>query len=168
MDVITASAVSIAVLAAILTYILGLSFAAGLPIFAALVAWASFLHCGGKEAGLAKTITHNVFGAIMGYIALLLYAEVASLTSLWWLAICVLITVFILVYCSKWSTLSDVAASLLGFATIFAWYCFGKADAVALTAGSLLNPFIGAVIAMVVGAIVAYIAEKLADAMKKA
>ncbi|HEY4807169.1 MAG TPA: DUF1097 family protein, partial [Roseiarcus sp.] len=51
MDLITALALSIGVLGGIATFVL-LSFGMGLQIWVAFIAWATFYHCGGKEAGL--------------------------------------------------------------------------------------------------------------------
>jgi Protein of unknown function (DUF1097) len=111
MDLITALAVSIGVLGGIATFVMLSPFGLGLQIWATFIAWATFYHCGGKEAGLSKTITHTIFGAIMAYIALLLVTQVplgAALGVPLWAAICVLVTVFILVYAAKSATLSDI------------------------------------------------------------
>src|SRR5271154_6296869 len=91
MDLITALAISISVLGGIATYVLLSPIGLGLQIWAVFIAWATFFHCGGKEAGLAKAITHIVFGAIMAFIALLLVTQIplaASLGLPLWAAIC--------------------------------------------------------------------------------
>ena len=65
MDIITALSISIGLFGGIATWLfLGPIGGLGLSIWAAFIAWASFYHCGGKEAGLQKAIVNNVFGAI--------------------------------------------------------------------------------------------------------
>ena len=105
MDMITALAVSIGLLGGIAAWLfLGPIGGLGLSIWAAFIGWASFYHCGGKEAGLQKAIVNNVFGAIMGWIALLLVTQIPLAGSLGlpvWAGICVAVTVFILVIAAK-------------------------------------------------------------------
>jgi hypothetical protein len=169
MDLITALAISIGVLGGIATFVLLSSIGLGLQIWAAFIAWATFFHCGGKEAGLTKTITHTIFGAIMAYIALLLVTQIplgATLGIPLWAAICVLITVFILVYAAKFSMLSDIPASVLGYAAVAGMALAGNKLG-ALTAASLENPFINIVISLIIGSMLGYISQKVAEAMMK-
>ena len=72
MGLIQALAISIGALAAVATFLfLGPMVGLGLSLWAVFIAWATFYHCGGKEAGLTKTITHNIFGSVLAWIALL-------------------------------------------------------------------------------------------------
>ena len=90
-----------------------------LQIWVAFIAWATFYHCGGKEAGLSKALIQLIFGAIMALIALLLVTQVplgGALGVPLWAGICVLITVFILVYAAKSPMLSDIPAAVYGYA----------------------------------------------------
>jgi hypothetical protein len=82
-----------------------------------------------------------------------------------WIGICVLITLFVLVVASKWATLGDIPASILGYAAVLALAFTGKT--MAAPAVSLDNPFVGAVIALVIGAVLGWIAEKLTGALAK-
>jgi len=82
MDLITALALSIGVLGGIATFVL-LSFGMGLQIWVAFIAWATFYHCGGKEAGLTKALTNNIFGAIMALIGLLLVFFLLTQYNTW-------------------------------------------------------------------------------------
>ena len=167
MDLITALAVSISVLGGIATFVLLSPIGLGLQIWAAFIAWATFFHCGGKEAGLSKTITHTIFGAIMAFIALLLVTQIPLGTSLGvplWAAICVLITVFILVYAAKSPMLSDIPASVLGYAATAGLALAGNRLG-ALTSASLENPFVNIVLSLIVGAVLGYISEKIAGAL---
>jgi hypothetical protein len=150
MDLISALAISIGVLGGIATFVLLSPFGLGLQIWAAFIAWATFYHCGGKEAGLTKTITHTIFGAIMAYIALLLVTQVplgAALGVPLWAAICVL-------------------ASVLGYAAVAGMALAGNKLG-ALTTASLDNPFINIVISLIIGSVLGYISQKVAEAMVK-
>jgi Protein of unknown function (DUF1097) len=168
MDLITALAASIGVLGAIAAYLMLSPIGLGLQIWAAFIAWATFFHCGGKEAGLGKAITHLVFGAIMAYIALLLVTQVFAgplgvpLAG----ALAILITVFILVYAAKSPMLSDIPASVYGFAAT-AGFALAGGKLGALTSASLENPFINIVLSMIVGAVFGYISQKAAGALVK-
>jgi uncharacterized protein DUF1097 len=170
MDIITALAISIGLLGGAATWLfLGPMGGLGLSIWAAFIAWGSFYHCGGKEAGLQKTITHNVFGAIIGWIALMLVTQApfgATLGVPLWAGISIAITVFVLVIAAKNQMLGDIPASVFGFASVAAFaLAGGKLGAV--TAASLENPLINIVISMVIGAVFGYVSEKVAGAIAK-
>lgn len=172
MDIITALAVSISLLGGLATWLfLGPIGGLGLSIWAAFLAWGSFYHCGGKMAGLQKTILHNIFGAGVGWVALMLVTQVplaASLGLPLWAGIVIVITVFILVMAAKSPMFSDIPAGVFGFASIVAFALAGDAKALgAVTSASLANPFFNIVVSMVIGAIFGYISEKVADALAK-
>ena len=167
MDLITALAISIGVLGGIATYVLLSPIGFGLQIWVAFIAWATFYHCGGKEAGFGKTLTHTIFGAIMGYIALLLVTKVPLGNAIGvplWAGIAVLITVFILVYAAKQASLSDIPASVYGYAAIAGFALAGNKLG-AVTSLTLDNPFINTVLSLIVGAILGYISQKVAVAI---
>jgi hypothetical protein len=169
MDLITALALSISVLGGIATFVLLSPIGLGLQIWAVFIAWATFFHCGGKEAGLGKAITHIIFGAIMALIALLLVTQIplgASLGVPLWAAICVLITVFIVVYAAKWPMLSDIPASFFGYATTAGLALAGNKLG-SVTMASFDNPFINIVASMILGAVLGYISQKIALALVK-
>jgi len=170
MDIITALAVSIGLLGGIAAWLfLGPMGGLALSVWAAFIAWASFYHCGGKEAGLQKTIVHNVFGAIMGWIALILVTQIplgATLGVPLWAGICVAVTVFILVMAAKNAMLSDIPASVFGYASVAALaLAGGKLGAV--TAGTFENPLLNIVVSMIIGAIFGYVSEKIGGALAK-
>jgi len=170
MDIITALAISIGLLGGIAAWLfLGPIGGLGLSIWAAFIAWASFYHCGGKEAGLQKTVVNNVFGAIVGWVALMLVTQIPLANSLGlpiWAGICVAITVFILVLAAKIPLLSDIPAGVLGFASVVALALAGG-KLTALTAASLENPLPNIVVSMVIGALFGYVSEKAAGAISK-
>jgi len=170
MDIISALAVSIGLLAGVATWLfLGPLGGLGLSVWAVFVAWASFYHCGGKEAGLQKTIVHNIFGGILGWIALLAVSQTsvgATLGVPLWAAVCVAVTVFVLVIAAKNAQLSDIPASVLGYASVAALaLAGGKLDFVAKP--SLDNPLVNIVISMVIGALFGYASEKAAGLIVK-
>ncbi|MGD1016293.1 MAG: DUF1097 domain-containing protein [Roseiarcus sp.] len=162
MDLVTAMAISIGVFGGIGAFLLLLpQVASDLSFWVALIGLATFYLCGGKEAGLGKALTHNIFGAVIGLILLLLVPVGAAIWTPLWVGICVLITLFILVIASKWARLGDIPASLLGYAPLAAF--LGK-DATAVSFG---NPFVNVVISLVIGAVLGYLAEKLTAALAK-
>ena len=134
------------------------------------MAWASFYHCGGKEAGLQKAIVNNVFGVIVGWIALLLVTQIPLAGSLGlpvWAGICVAVTVFILVIAAKNPDLSDIPAGVFGYASVVALALAGNKLGV-LTAASLENPLVSIVISIVIGAAFGYVSQRAATAVAKA
>jgi hypothetical protein len=164
MDIISALAVSIGLLAGVATWLfLGPMGGLGLSLWAAFVAWATFYHCGGKEAGLQKTIVHNIFGAFLGWLALSAISQLSLGVPLW-AAICVAISVFVLVIAAKNATFSDIPAAVFGYASVAAFaLAGGKLSAV--TSASLENPFVNIVISMVIGALFGYSSEKIGGAI---
>jgi hypothetical protein len=170
MDLITALAVSIGLLGGIAAWLfLGPIGGLGLSIWAAFIGWASFYHCGGKEAGLQKAIVNNVFGVIMGWIALLLVTQIPLAGSLGlpvWAGICVAVTVFVLVIAAKNQMLSDIPAGVFGYASVAALALAGNKLGV-LTAPSLENPLVNIVISIVIGAAFGYVSQRAATAVAK-
>ena len=169
MDLITALALSIGVLGGIATFVLLSPFGLGMQIWVAFIAWATFYHCGGKEEGLTKALTNNIFGAIMALIALLLVTQVplgGALGVPLWAGICVLITVFILVYAAKAPLLSDIPASVYGYAATAGLALAGNKLG-AVTTASMENPFINIVISLIIGAVLGYISQTIALALVK-
>ena len=169
MGLIQALAISIGALAAVATYLfLGPAAGIGVSLWAVFVAWATFYHCGGKEAGLVKTITHNIFGAVLAWIALLLIIKTSiggALPGGLWAGIIVGATVFILVMAASNVTLSDIPASVYGYASTAAFALeHAGAD---VTAASMLNPLINIVVSMVIGALFGYVSEKIAGSLAK-
>ena len=170
MGLIPALAISIGALGAIATFLfLGPMAGLGLSLWAAFIAWATFFHCGGKEAGLQKTITHNIFGAILAWIALLLITQIPLANSIGlplWAAICVGLTIVVLVMAATNAALSDIPASVYGYASVAA-YALAGGKLGFVTAATLENPLINIVISMAIGAVFGYISEKVAGALAK-
>jgi Protein of unknown function (DUF1097) len=170
MGLIPALAISIGALAAVITFLfLGPLAGLGLSVWAAFIAWATFYHCGGKEAGLQKTVTHNIFGSVLAWIALLLITQIPLAGSIGlplWAGICVGVTVFVLVFAASNPALSDIPASVYGYAPVAAYALLAtKLDT--LTSASLTNPLINVVVSMIIGAVFGYVSEKIAGALAK-
>ncbi|MGA2793237.1 MAG: DUF1097 domain-containing protein [Roseiarcus sp.] len=170
MGLITALAISISVLGGIATFLFfGPLAGIGIQIWIAFIAWATFYHCGGKEAGLTKTLTNNIFGAIVAWVALLLVTQIPLANALGlplWAGICVLITVFVLVYAAHNAMVSDIPAGVFGYAATAGLALSGNKLG-AVLAPSLENPLVIAVISLIVGAVLGYISEKIAGALAK-
>ena len=170
MGLIQALAISIGALAAVATFLfLGPMAGLGLSLWAVFIAWATFYHCGGKEAGLTKTITHNIFGSVLAWIALLAITQIPLAGTIGlplWAAICVGVTVFILVFAASNPTLSDIPASVYGYAPVAAYALLAtKLDT--LTTAGLTNPLINIVISMIIGSLFGYVSEKIAGSLAK-
>ena len=170
MGLIQALAISIGALAAVATFLfLGPMVGLGLSLWAVFIAWATFYHCGGKEAGLTKTITHNIFGSVLAWIALLAITQIPLAGTIGlplWAGICVGVTVFILVFAASNPALSDIPASVYGYAPVAAYALLAtKLDT--LTTPGLTNPLINIVISMIIGSLFGYASEKIAGMLAK-
>ena len=165
MDIITALAVSISLLGGIATFAI-LSFGHGLQLWAVFIAWACFYHAGGKEAGLTKTIVHNIFGGVLAAVMLVLTTKVfaGAIGVPAGAAVAVVITVFVAVIAAKIPTLSDIPATVLGYAPVAAFaLLLGKLDP--LVGDFAENPFLAVVASLIVGALFGYVSEKAAGAL---
>jgi Protein of unknown function (DUF1097) len=83
-----------------------------------------------------------------------------------WAAIAVGVTVFIMVFAATNFTLSDIPASVYGYAAT-AGYGLAGGKLGAVTAVSMENPLVNIVVSMVIGAVFGYISEKVAGALSK-
>lgn len=141
----------------------------GLSPWAVFVAWTNFYHCGDKEAGLQKAIVHNIFGTVLGWIALMAVSQTpvgASLGAPLWAGVCVAVNVFVLVIAAKSPQFSGIPASVFGIASIAAPApAGGKLPAIA--SASREDPSIDIIISMATGALFGYVSEKAAGAMVK-
>jgi hypothetical protein len=164
MALVTALAISIGVLGGIATYLaLGPLASINLQIWGVFLAWASFYHCGGKEAGLRITIVQAIYGAILAWIALLIITLIplgGVLGVPIWAGICVGVTVLVLVLGAHNPMFSVIPAAVYGYAATAAYALLAtKLDTV--TSVSIQNPLYVAVVSMVVGAVFGYVSEKI-------
>ncbi|SON56322.1 hypothetical protein HDIA_2781 [Hartmannibacter diazotrophicus] len=166
MNLVTALAIVIGVLGAIATYIfVGNVTGLGLQIWACFIAWASFFHCGGGEAGLKATIPANVWGSLVATVALILIGQMSG-GSVPMIAVIVGVTVFILILGAHVALLSAIPAAVYGYACTAA---FGLlvAGADPMSAAVQTSPFLNISISMIIGAIFGYVSGKIAGAIAK-
>jgi Protein of unknown function (DUF1097) len=151
MDVLVALGISIGILIAIWTYIaLGV---AALPVWAGIIAWGCFFAAGGKTAGLTKTIAANLSGVLWAFLALTAWNNFGGGVPV--LAVLVGIAAFFMVLQAKIPALSFIPGAFLGAAT-----------AVGVVVGAN-GTWIKTIIALVAGAVLAYLSELLAGAMTR-
>jgi hypothetical protein len=146
----------------------------GLLLWAGFIAWGVFLAAGGDTAALTKTIAGNLFGALLAWAALLIMHQFPVAPDSWlWIpraAIVVAVTLLALSPATKVAPLSNLPAGLIGYAAVFGAFSIPVQDLTTLdrlTALHLYNPFILVALSMVVGAVVGWIAVRLAAAVGK-
>lgn len=164
MNIITALAISIGLLGGVATW--AFLTIGTLQIWIAFLAWASFYHCGGGVGGMSKSLICNIWGAVIGFVALLLIFKVnPGLPGMIWPSLVVGITAFVLVMGAKSPTLDAIPASVYGYAAIAGYGLLAGADIAAMT---LANPLVCTVLSLALGAVFGLVSEKLAGALKGA
>jgi hypothetical protein len=165
MSLILALAVSIGLLGGLLAWLLlGPLGGTGLQLWAAFIAWASYYSAGGKEAGMKASLIGGIWGAIMGWAALM---GVNALTGSGYdvpmaAAISVGATVFVMILGAYVPALSSIPSAVYGYASTAAFALLaGKLGALTVPALGE-NPLLTVVASFVVGSIFAYVSEKLA------
>ena len=164
MDLISALAVSIALLGGLATYLF-LTLGMGLQIWAAFIGWAAYYHCGGQTKGLMDSIAGAVWGAVMAAAAFALM-PILGLPGALGAAVAVALTVFVMIMGAKVPLLSSIPAAVYGYAST---------AALTLGAGALLKdvggvmgiPAVSVIVSMIIGAIFGYISQQLAGALTK-
>jgi hypothetical protein len=165
MNLVTALALVIGVLGAIATYIfIGPAAGLGLQIWAAFIAWASFFHCGGGEAGLKASIPANVWGSLCATVALILVGQTGAGVA--GIAVIVGVTVAVMILGAHVPLFAAIPAAVYGYASTAA---FGLlvAGANPLSAAIQTSPFINISLSMIIGAVFGYVSGKIAGALAK-
>jgi len=163
MPQLVALSLSIAVLGAIWAFLCLGPLSGYLVVWAGFIAWGCFFHTGGDQKALIKTICGNVFGVIVGWIALLLVVNIGSSSAIV-NAIIVGVTVFFLVIVAKVEQLSAVPANVYGYAAVVGYSLPLLGTPGILTSGAS-NPLILVIISMVAGAILGFVSGKVAGAL---
>jgi hypothetical protein len=163
-------AVSVGLLAGAATFLaLGPSAGYGSQIWAVFIAWATFCHLGGGLAGLHRTITHNLFGVVVGVVALVFATQQPfglAVSFPLWAAAGVALTIGMIVLASKAAPLSDAPASMLGYvAALVAALPDYRLERI-LSPG-LENPAVGLVASLVMGALLAFVADGAAELLRQ-
>jgi hypothetical protein len=168
MSPLVALSLSIAVLGAIWTFFAVGPLAPYLVVWAGFIAWACYFHCGGDTQALIKTIAGNVYGAIVGWLALLVitHVPVPALGAVW-PALVVGVFVFCLVIVASVPQLSVVPANVYGFAAVVAYTLSAKATD-DLTVGTFANPIILIIVSMIIGALLGYVSGQIAHMLEHA
>lgn len=168
MSIITALAVSIGLLGGLLAWLLlGPLGASGIQLWAAFIAWASYYSAGGKEAGLKASLLGGIWGAIMGWAALM---GVNALSGSGFevpvaAAISVGVTVFLMILGANIPALASIPSAVYGYASTAAFALLaGKLGALTVPALGE-NPLLTVIVSFVVGSIFAYVSEKIAGAL---
>jgi len=161
-----ALSLSIAVLGAIWAFLALGPLSSFTLVWVGFIAWGCFFHSGGDNAALTKTIAGTVYGAIVGWIALLIVVKVpVPALGTVWPAIVVGVTVFFLVIVASIDALSVVPANVYGYAAIVG-YVLSKGATGALTMGSAANPLVLTIISLIIGALFGYVSGKVAGALQ--
>lgn len=164
MDLVTALAVIIGVMGGIATWIVFTLGSKYVLIWAIFIGWASFFHCGGKEAGLKNSAIANVWGVICAAVALIvvLAMGVTPVTA----GICVGVTVLIMILGAKVPALGAIPASVYGYAAAAGLFLHGSA-AYGEGTTAVIHVAIAAAVSLVVGNILGIISEKIAGSVVK-
>lgn len=163
MNLVTALALVIGALGALATWLfLDPLSALGLQIWAAFIGWASFYHCGGGENGLKNAILAGIWGAIMATVALVLMPVVGM--GAVGAAICVGVTVAIMILGAHLPMLSAIPAAVYGYASTAA-FALLKSGAAATSADITTSPLLNIAASLAIGAVFGYVSEKIAKAV---
>jgi hypothetical protein len=159
MKVLQALAVSIGLLAVLATWLfLGPLAAFNMQIWQAFIAWACFFQSGGKTAGLVKTLTCMILGAVVGMASVLLAGQLGALGVLA-APVAVGIGAAVLVLAANVPALSTIPASVYGFGCVA-----GLILLKGLAPVDALVPTIGSI---VLGAALGFASESFAGMMTK-
>ncbi|MGA3302679.1 MAG: DUF1097 domain-containing protein [Methylovirgula sp.] len=163
MSHLTALSISIAVLGAIWAFLALGPLSGYALVWVGFIAWGCFFAAGGDNTALVKTIVGTIYGAIVGWIALAIIANVAvpALGTVW-PALVVGVTVFFLVIVASIDVLSVVPANVYGYAA-FVGYTLTKGATGDLTTASGTNPIVPIIISLVLGALFGYASGQLAN-----
>ena len=165
MDLVTALAVVIGIMGGIATWAAITMGSAYALIWAVFIGWASFFHCGGKEAGLKASAAANVWGAICAAVALivLLAMGVSAATA----GLCVGVSVIVMILGAKVPALGSIPAAVYGYASTAALFLMGAA-AYGEGSGAVVKVGAAVAISLVIGNVLGYISEKIVGSVVKA
>jgi hypothetical protein len=174
MSQLSALSLSIAVLGAVWAWLALGPLGGFVLVWAGFISWGCYFHTGANSNALFKTIVGTIYGAIVGWIALLIIVNVSvPALGVLWPALVVGATVFFLVIVASINALSVVPANVYGYAAIVAYSLQTTAIPPAtgplqnLTSGSFANPLILLIVSLVLGAIFGMLSNKLSGALAK-
>jgi hypothetical protein len=174
MPQLTALSLSIAVLGAVWAFVALGPLSGCVLVWAGFIAWGCYFHSGADNSALSKTIVGTSYGALVGWIALLIIVNVAMpALGVLWPAIVVGVTVFFLVIVASVKLLSVVPANVYGYAAIVGYSLHQPSAPPStgplqnLTAVSFANPLILLIVSLVVGALFGFASNKLSGVLAK-
>ena len=141
MKEITATALSIALVGALATWLAFGPLSGYILIWAIFISWAGFAALGGDNEALKNTIVCGVFGVVIGWIAAYIVLAIPlgdTLGMPLWSAIVVAVTAFTVVFASNLPMFGAVPASVLSYSATFA-YLLQTSDKLTLGTLTTLN-----------------------------
>ncbi len=165
MDLITSLAMIIGIMGGLATWAAVTIGSPYLLIWTIFVAWGSFYHCGGKEAGLKSSIAANVWGVICATAALIALTTIGVTPVI--AGICVGVSVIVLILGAKIPAISAIPSAVYGYASTAALFLLGAAAYGEGSAG-IVKVGVAIAISLIVGNILGYISEKVVGSVVKA
>jgi hypothetical protein len=157
----TALTISIGVLGAVAVVLTGSVLR--VPVWVVFIAWASFFIVGGGVAGLKRSVASNITGSVLAGIVLLIN-EVAGL-GLILAAVAVGLGSAAMVQASRFSLLSTLPAIVWGFASTVGTQAVTDRG---VTTMAINNPWLMAMVALLLGAVFGIVSERAAALMTSA
>ncbi|WHH57041.1 DUF1097 domain-containing protein [Petroclostridium sp. X23] len=137
MKLLTALGISVGILAGLWTTA---SISYGLVAWIGFLSWATFYAVGGKMAGVKYTLVTNITGVLWGYAILQIGNLVsASLGQAVGLGVAVAVIVFIMVLLGNFSLYQFIPGQFIGCASYFGSNFDLKATLIALVCGAILG-----------------------------
>jgi Protein of unknown function (DUF1097) len=166
MSQLLALSISVAVLGAVWAYLALGPLAPYVLVWAGFITAGCFFAAGGDNNALLKTLAGIIYGAIVGWITLLVIDKVPvpSLGTIW-PALVVGFFVFFLVIVASVEQLSVVPANVYGFAMVVA-YTLSAGKLASVTEMGAANPLVLVILSAIAGVILGYLMGQLAGVLK--
>lgn len=166
MNLVTALAIVIGVIGAVLTYAyLGPLAGLNLQIWATFIAAAAFFHSGGGEAAIKSNIPAHIWGALLATVAL--YGVVTLGVTPLNAALCVGVTVIALVLGAHVPLLASIPSAVYGYASTAAFTLLAAKTGSLISGGIGENPFLTITISLIIGNLYGYVSGKIGAALAK-
>lgn len=166
MSSLVALSVSIGVLGGVATA-LSLGPLSGIVlIWVAFIAWACYFAIGGDQKALQNTIVCGILGAVVAWVALLVFLSIPlgeTLTVPIWAGVVVAGSVLVMCLLAHVEYFSSIPASVLGYASVaaYALQTDGAFTMEALSSAGTSNALVVVAISVVVGAVFGMISGKV-------
>ncbi len=166
MSQLLALSISVAVLGAVWAYLALGPLAPYVLVWAGFITAGCFFAAGGDNNALVKTLTGIIYGAIVGWITLLVIVKVPMpALGTFWPALVVGVFVFFLVIVASIEQLSVVPANVYGFAMVVA-YTLSSGKLAAVTTVGAANPVVLVILSAIAGVILGYLMGQFAGVLK--